>query len=216
MTRQNKQHTVIFSGGGTSGHIHPAIAIAQRLQGLEPSARILFCGTPHGLEHEIVPRAGFEFEPIRASGFPRRLNRALVRAVQDYGAGRRRAMELIREYRPDAVVGTGGYVCGPLLSAAARLGVPRLIHEQNAFPGRSNRLMSRGAAVVCISYEGTRPYFGGADKVVLTGNPVRSVFSELDRAAARTKLGLDPERKLILATGGSLGARRINEEELPV
>lgn len=150
---------VFFAGGGTSGHINPAIAIADKLRAGYPDARIIFCGTERGLESDIVPRSGYVFETIRASGFPRKLNRKLLNALKDFHAGKKRALTLIDTYRPDVVVGTGGYVCGPVLAAAKSAGVPILIHEQNAFPGQSNRVMSKGAEVVCISFEQTRRYF---------------------------------------------------------
>jgi UDP-N-acetylglucosamine--N-acetylmuramyl-(pentapeptide) pyrophosphoryl-undecaprenol N-acetylglucosamine transferase len=208
--RRKENPVVFFAGGGTSGHINPALAIADRLRAVYPAARIVFCGTASGLESDIVPRSGYDFEVIRASGFPRRLNRRLLRAFQDYFAGKRRSLELLRRYRPDVVVGTGGYVCGPVLAAAKQAGIPILIHEQNAFPGQSNRLMSRGADAVCISYPQTAAYFARAKKVVVTGNPVRAEFWQLDPLSARAELGIEPDRNLLLATGGSRGARTIN------
>lgn len=211
---KKSEPVVFFAGGGTSGHINPAIAIADTLRAGYPDARIIFCGTEHGLENDIVPRTGYAFETIRASGFPRKLNRKLVGAVRDFRAGKKRALELIDAYRPDAVVGTGGYVCGPVLAAAKSAGVPILIHEQNAFPGQSNRVMSKGADVVCISFEQTRPYFRKAHKVVLTGNPVREEFWRIGRRAARGQLGIADDCRFLLATGGSRGARAINQAVL--
>lgn len=202
--------TVLFAAGGTSGHIHPAIAVANELKEQHPNIHIVFCGTDTGIESDIVPRAGFEFVPIDAKGFPRRINKALFEAAQSFRRGRMQAIELVKRLKPAAVMGTGGYVCSPLLAAAKAMDVPRLIHEQNAFPGRSNRFMSNGADVVCISYENTRSYFKRAKRVVYTGNPVRSLFESIDQEAARKELNLPLDQRIILAMGGSLGARRIN------
>lgn len=206
-----KPLTVIFAAGGTGGHIYPALAVATALRQKRPSAQLLFCGTPEGMESRLVPQAGFDFYPLEARGFPHRPGRQFLLAYQAYRRGKRTAEELIRHWQPDAVVGTGGYVCGPLLAAAGKLKIPRLIHEQNAIPGRSNRLMSIGAEVVCTGYPNTERYFKRARHVIWTGNPVRAVFYRLNREEARRQLGLPQGQKLILATGGSLGARRINK-----
>ncbi|HHX36471.1 MAG TPA: undecaprenyldiphospho-muramoylpentapeptide beta-N-acetylglucosaminyltransferase [Clostridiaceae bacterium] len=207
----SKQRTVVFSGGGTSGHINPAIAVAQRLREDDPDTRIVFLGTAHSMESKIVPRAGFAFHKIKARGFPHRPGKELWQAYSEFKKGMRQSLDLMADLKPDVVVGTGGYVCGPVLAAAKRLHIPHVIHEQNAFPGRNNRLMARGADVVCISYERTRKYFHRAQRVVLTGNPVREVFYNLDRMTARRQFGIDEQEYIILATGGSLGARRINQ-----
>jgi UDP-N-acetylglucosamine--N-acetylmuramyl-(pentapeptide) pyrophosphoryl-undecaprenol N-acetylglucosamine transferase len=205
---------LVIAGGGTSGHINPALAIADQVRLDHPDAQIWFCGTARGLESELVPRAGYEFIPIRARGLPNRLNREFMAAVADFLAGRAECRKLLRKIRPDAVVGTGGYVCSPLVSAAARLKIPVLLHEQNAWPGRSNRLMARHSQVVCISLAGAERHFRTRAPIVLTGNPVRPVFFQLDRRQARQSLGLDPDSRVVLATGGSLGARSINEAVL--
>ncbi len=211
---QVSPQTVIFAAGGTSGHIHPALAIAERLKVVRPEMNLIFCGTADGLEAHLVPRAGFAFCPIKAERFPRRVNGQLAKAIRAYQKGRQQAADLIRQHQTVAVVGTGGFVCGPLLGAAKQLGVPRLIHEQNAYPGRSNRLMSRGAELVCISYEQTRSYFKRAQQVICTGNPVQEVFKYTERAQARARLGLPLDQKIILAMGGSLGAAKINQTVL--
>ena len=150
-----------------------------------PETEIAFLGTANSLESKIVPRAGFAFYPIKAKGFPHRPGKDLWLAYREYKTGVGQSLALMDQLKPDVVVGTGGYVCGPVLSAAKKRGIPHLIHEQNAYPGRNNRFMARGADVVCISYEQTRRFFKRAHKVVLTGNPVREVFYNLDRATAR-------------------------------
>jgi UDP-N-acetylglucosamine--N-acetylmuramyl-(pentapeptide) pyrophosphoryl-undecaprenol N-acetylglucosamine transferase len=189
----------------------PALAIAEQLKRDDPSAEIRFCGTARGIEHDLVPRAGYPFDVIRASGLPHRLSKELFRALADFAAGRRQSRQLLMTFRPDVVIGTGGYVCSPVVAAANSLHIPVLLHEQNAFPGRSNRLLARRSQAVCISFPGTEKWFAAGTKITLTGNPVRATFFELDRAAARQQLGIDPEVFLILATGGSLGARSINQ-----
>ncbi len=202
--------SLLVAGGGTGGHIQPAVAIADAFAALHPEVDIRFCGTAHGMESKLIPAAGYPYHPIRARGFPRRPSVELFRASADYLAGRRQCEALIREYRPFAVVGTGGYVCGPLVAAARRAGIPVLLHEQNALPGRANRFLSRGAHSVCISYEGTGTFFPRAKSVLLTGNPVREIFFHTDRDEARNRLGLKDDEQLVLALGGSQGAASIN------
>lgn len=201
----------LLSGGGTSGHITPALAIAEQIRMDHPDAEIRFCGTARGLESDLVPRAGYEFFPIRARGLPSKPSPEMLRALADFVAGRRQCRQLLREFRPNAVIGTGGYVCSPVVSAAASLGIPVLLHEQNAFPGRSNRLMARKAAAVCISFPGTEQHFPARTRVTLTGNPVRAAFFGLERDQARQALSIDPAAPLILVIGGSLGARTLNQ-----
>lgn len=201
----------VLAGGGTSGHINPALAIAEQIRLDHPDAEIRFCGTARGLESSLVPRAGFDFMAIRARGLPTRLSPDLFRALADYAAGYRKCRSLLKAFRPNAVIGTGGYVCSPVVAAASSLKIPVLLHEQNAFPGRSNRLMARRSQAVCVSFPGTEKRFSTHAPITLTGNPVREVFFHQDRASARAALGLDPQRPVILAIGGSLGARNINQ-----
>lgn len=204
-------HRYLLAGGGTSGHVMPALAIAEQLKKEDPTAEIRFCGTDRGIEHELVGRAGYPFDIIRARGLPRRLSREMLRALADFAAGRRQSRQILQTFRPDAVIGTGGYVCSPVVAAAAGLRIPVLLHEQNAFPGRSNRLMARRSQAVCVSFPGTEKWFPAGTPVVLTGNPVRSVFFQLDRSEARKQLNLAQDALIVLATGGSLGARSINQ-----
>lgn len=203
--------TVIFTGGGTSGHINPAIAIARELVLRRPDIHIIFTGTANGLEADIVPKQGFEFIPITASPFKRKLSMALVKAFIDLFKGRRESMQLIDDLSPLAVVGTGGYVAGPVLAAAGKRAVPYLIHEQNAFPGQSNRVMAKRAERVCVSYDEAKPYFKQAKSVVLTGNPINQAYFNLDRETARAQLGIPEDELRILVSGGSLGARTLNQ-----
>ena len=207
---------VLIAGGGTSGHVNPALAIAEAIRRRDPDAVIEFCGTERGIESDIVPRGGFVLHPIRARGIPTRPSVKMIRAFRDMWAGRRSCIALIRDFHPDIVIGTGGYVCTPLVSAANKMKVPVLLHEQNAFPGRSNRMMSRKAAVVCTSFEDAADYFSKARSVVFTGNPVRRIFFQMERETARRELGLAEDTFFLFAMGGSLGARTVNQSILAI
>jgi UDP-N-acetylglucosamine--N-acetylmuramyl-(pentapeptide) pyrophosphoryl-undecaprenol N-acetylglucosamine transferase len=203
-----------IAAGGTSGHIHPALAVAVALRRRFPDAEVLFIGTARGLESRVVPRASFLFHPIRASGFPRKISLAALKALADLFAGRREAIRLLEDFRPDVVLGTGGYVCGPVVSAANRLGIPVVLHEQNAYPGRANRLLSRRARFVCTSFPDGEKTFPKRVPVVRTGYPVRPEFFAVDRDEARLALGIPEDARFVLALGGSLGARTINRAVL--
>lgn len=201
---------VLIAGGGTSGHINPAVAIADSLKKQIPDCEILFCGTARGLESEIVPKAGYDFTAIRAMGIPSRPSVKMIKALREIYAGRRTCISLIRKFRPDVIVGTGGYVCSPLISAAIHEKIPYVLHEQNAFPGRSNRLLSGKAYAVCTGFDGMDHFFPRTHRVVYTGNPVREAFYKVNREDARRKLSIADDTFLVLAMGGSLGARTIN------
>jgi UDP-N-acetylglucosamine--N-acetylmuramyl-(pentapeptide) pyrophosphoryl-undecaprenol N-acetylglucosamine transferase len=204
----------LFAGGGTSGHIYPAIAIADRIMLDCPDSEIEFCGTERGLEYDLVPKAGYKIHPIRASGLPSRLSIKLVKAVFNFISGRRSCIKLIRKFKPDAVIGTGGYVCSPLISAARKMRVPIFLHEQNAFPGRSNRMMAKWAHTVCTGFPDMEGYFPKAARVVCTGNPVRDAFANMNRKEARELLHIAENDFMILAMGGSLGSKTINDAVL--
>jgi len=201
----------IIAAGGTSGHINPAIAIADEINKREPDARILFCGTKSGMENDIVPKHDYEIVHIDALGFPLKPSKKLYLAIKAFFSGRKQSRKLLKEMKPDAVIGTGGYVCGPVVSMAGSMKIPALIHEQNAYPGKANRFLAKRADVVCISFPGAKDYFRSAKKVVMTGNPVRDVFYGLTKEAARAELGIESGEKILFATGGSLGARTINQ-----
>ncbi len=202
---------ILIAGGGTSGHINPAIAIADRIRAEDPQSEIEFCGTARGLESDIVPRAGYVLHPIRARGIPSKPSVKMAKALIDFAAGRKTCIRIIRSFKPDVVVGTGGYVCSPLVAAAYHEHIPVLLHEQNALPGRSNRLMSRKADVVCTSFPDLEASFPKAKSVVFSGNPVKNIFFEVTRESARKELAIPDDTFLLLAMGGSLGARTINQ-----
>ena len=201
----------IISGGGTGGHINPGIAIAREIKTREPDAEILFVGTENGLEGNLVPREGFNIEFIEVRGFKRKLSIDTVKTIgkllKSFGSIRK----IFREFKPDAVIGTGGYVCGPVVFYAAMKKIPTLIHEQNAFPGITNRILSRYVDEVAISFEESRTRFKGKARITLTGNPIRNELFLLDKEKAREKIGLPKDMPLVVVFGGSLGAEHIND-----
>ncbi|MBD2846289.1 undecaprenyldiphospho-muramoylpentapeptide beta-N-acetylglucosaminyltransferase [Paenibacillus sp. IB182496] len=200
---------IVLTGGGTGGHIYPAIAIGRQLQH-DASAELLYIGTHRGLEARIVPEAGIAFEAIDITGFKRRLSLDNVKTVLRFLRGVRRAKALLRRFKPDAVVGTGGYVCGPVVYAASKLGIPTLIHEQNVDPGLTNRFLSRYADRIAVSFAESAPHFDSR-KLVHTGNPCATEVLRADRAAGYASLGIAPGRPIVLVVGGSRGARAFNE-----
>lgn len=205
---------ILFAGGGTAGHINPALAVAGYIREKEPEARMLYVGAKGGMEERLVPAAGVPFCSITISGFQRSLSlknilrnaRTLVRLF----TSTREARRILRDFSPDVCVGTGGYVAGPVIREAGKLGIPAVIHEQNAYPGVTNKVLSAHADRTMLAVADARKYLSPAARCVLTGNPVRQEVVRADREAARKKLGLD-SRPLILSFGGSLGARKINE-----
>ncbi len=200
---------IIVSGGGTGGHIYPALTIIQALRQRVPDARILYVGTPHGLEADIVPREGIDFAAIELSGFERHLTLANVaRAGRALGAVLR-ARRIVRDFRPDVAVGTGGYVAGPILLAASLAGVPTLVQEQNVCAGVTNRILARFATAIAVGMEDARGVFP-KEKTFVTGNPIRPAVLTATRAAGAASFGFDPAKKTVLISGGSRGARSIN------
>lgn len=202
---------VLISGGGTAGHINPGIAIAKYIKSKHPDANILFVGTRRGLEGKLVPAEGFNIKFIKVRGFKRSLTPDNLVVVKELFEGLKEAKKIIKEFKPDIVIGTGGYVCGPVVFMAWRMKIPTLIHEQNAFPGVTNRILARVVDAVAISFKESEKYFKNPGKLVYTGNPVRLEIIQADRSLARKKLGLKPDDKLVVIAGGSLGAQRINQ-----
>ena len=205
---------VLFAGGGTAGHINPALAIASYVKECEPDAEILYIGAKGGMEERLVPQAGFEFKSITVQGFRRGMSfkafKENIVTVQKAITASKDAKEIIEAFQPDICIGTGGYVSGPVLRTAAKMKVPTLIHEQNAFPGVTNKMLSGKADRVMLAMPDARKHFKGNCRFVDTGNPVRGEILRQDRQQARKSLGLD-ERPVILSFGGSLGAQVINE-----
>ncbi len=203
---------VIISGGGTGGHIFPAIAIANALREIDKNIEILFVGALGRMEMEKVPAAGYKIEGLWISGLQRELTVKNLLFVVKVIASLRKAKKIIKDFRPDVAVGTGGYASGPLLSVASGMGIPTLIQEQNSFPGITNKILGKRVNKICVAYDGLEKYFR-KDKIIMTGNPVRHDILNLEgkREIAMNLLGLDPAKKTLLVIGGSLGARTINE-----
>lgn len=205
---------VLLAGGGTGGHINPALAIASIIKQHDPSAEFLFVGTPNGMEARLVPQAGYRMETMHVAGFQRKLTlknvKRNVKAVYYLATSQPRARKIVKQFQPDIAVGTGGYVAGPILHAAVHLGVPCAIHEQNAFPGVTNKMLAKEADHVMLTVEKALEYLHPDCAYTVTGLPVRGGISHPDKSAARKKLGFD-DGLCILSFGGSLGAGCINE-----
>jgi len=205
---------VIVTGGGTGGHIYPALALARYMVRSDSTTDILYVGTATGMEKDIVMRANFPFEAIEASGLRRKLSIGNLRTVWRTLRGFHQAKQLVRRFQPDVVVGTGGYVCAPMIYAAKRLKIPTLILEPDAFPGLTNRLLSRVADMVAVCYPDVVKRFPKAKKLMISGNPRGGevcLEQPDDVAAMRAECGLNPERKTVVVIGGSRGARPIND-----
>ena len=202
----------LISGGGTGGHIFPAVSIANALRKAQPDAEILFIGALGRMEMEKVPAEGYQIIGLPVRGFIRPLfHPGNVMVLLDLWKSIRQAKRIIREFQPDAAVGVGGYASAAALKAAAALGVPYVLQEQNGFAGVTNQKLARGARKICVAYPGMERFFP-ADRIVMTGNPVRQSLLGCTAtvAEAREAFGLDPERPTIFVTGGSLGARSVN------
>lgn len=207
---------VILSGGGTGGHIYPALTIADNIKLLHPEAEIIFVGTKAGLEKDIIPRYGYPLKFIEVAGFRRSLSLDTLRSAGKLFEGLYDAYKIISQEKPDLVIGTGGYVCGPVVFTAALQGIPTCIQEQNAMPGVTNKILSRFVKKVFLGYEEAGKYFNNGAELVFTGNPIRTEILEHGRSEAYKELGLDSKKKTILVSGGSRGARSINTAMLGV
>jgi UDP-N-acetylglucosamine--N-acetylmuramyl-(pentapeptide) pyrophosphoryl-undecaprenol N-acetylglucosamine transferase len=203
---------VIISGGGTGGHIYPAIAIANELKALDPTTEILFVGAEGKMEMEKVPRAGYRILGLPVVGIKRELTLANLAFPVKLGRSFLRAQQIVRDFKPDVAVGVGGYASGPLLLAASLKGIPTLIQEQNSYAGITNKALARWARRICVAYPGMEAFFP-ADKLKMTGNPVRSDIQYADQQveAGRQLFGLEEGRPTLLVIGGSQGARTLNE-----
>jgi len=207
---------IVFTGGGTGGHIYPALAMAQQFKTSYPEARILFVGTRNGLEAELVPRAGYQFAAVNSQGLQRKLTWSNVKAVFKAVSGLQESRLILKEFAPDLVVGTGGYVCGPVVLMAHMMGIPTAIHEQNAWPGITNRLLSRVVDLIMVNFPESLPRFPKAARMTVTGLPIRPEIMGVDRRTGAQRLRLNPNLKTILVVGGSRGARSINQAMLRI
>ena len=206
---------VIISGGGTGGHIFPAISIANAIMSKRPTAKILFVGAEGRMEMQRVPDAGYDIKGLPICGFDRKNLLKNISVLFKIWKSQRLAKQIIKDFKPMVAVGVGGYASGPTLNKCAAMGIPCLIQEQNSYAGVTNKLLAKKAEKICVAYEGMEPFFP-AEKIILTGNPVRESVLETKetREEAIKAFGLDPNRKTILFVGGSLGARTINESIL--
>ena len=203
---------VIISGGGTGGHIFPAIAIANAIQKKDPQAEILFVGAEGRMEMEKVPKAGYKIVGLPIMGIQRSFTYKNLKFPFKLMKSLRKARKIVKEFKPDVAVGVGGYASGPLLRAASKAGVPTLIQEQNSYAGLTNKILGKKAAKICVAYEGMEEFFP-ANKILLTGNPVRAEVVKLEGKKERGMefFDLDPNKKTLLIVGGSLGAWSVNE-----
>jgi UDP-N-acetylglucosamine--N-acetylmuramyl-(pentapeptide) pyrophosphoryl-undecaprenol N-acetylglucosamine transferase len=213
--KASKPYRLIISGGGTGGHIFPAIAIANEFKERYPNAEILFVGAEGKMEMTRVPEAGYKIIGLWISGLQRSLKFSNLMFPVKLIASYWRAMRIVKDFKPDVVIGTGGYASGPIMLSATRTGIPSLIQEQNSFAGLTNKRVARKVNKVCVAYEGMEKYFP-KEKIVLTGNPVRKDILEMDvkRSKSLSQFGFDANKKTLLIVGGSLGARTINESIL--
>jgi UDP-N-acetylglucosamine--N-acetylmuramyl-(pentapeptide) pyrophosphoryl-undecaprenol N-acetylglucosamine transferase len=207
-----KQYKFILSGGGTGGHIYPAIAIANELKSRFPNAEILFVGAKDKMEMQKVPQAGYKIKGLWIAGLQRRLTFDNALFPIKLLSSLLKSRTIIKEFKPDVVIGTGGFASGPLLQAAGFAGIPTVIQEQNSYPGITNKLLSKKASKICVAYENLERFFPKG-KMILTGNPVRQDLIDIEskRAEAIQYFNLDSKKKTLLILGGSLGARRVNQ-----
>ncbi|MBQ6681328.1 MAG: undecaprenyldiphospho-muramoylpentapeptide beta-N-acetylglucosaminyltransferase [Prevotella sp.] len=206
---------IIISGGGTGGHIFPAVSIANAIKAKHPDADILFVGAQGRMEMQRVPAAGYPIKGLPICGFDRKNLLRNIKVLFKIWKSQRMASQILKEFKPMVAVGVGGYASGPTLNKAAAMGIPCLIQEQNSYAGVTNKLLAKKAEKICVAYEGMERFFP-AEKIIMTGNPVRQnvLESKLSQEEARKSFGLDAQKKTILLVGGSLGARTINESVL--
>ena len=204
----------ILTCGGTAGHINPALAVAGRLKELMPDSQFLFLGAQGKMEMELVPREGYEIKPLSITNLSRGKSLGAlshnIKTVKNVIASYGEAKRIIRDFAPDAVIGTGGYVCFPVLKAAAALHIPTAVHESNAVPGLTTKLLAKSVDRIMVGFEESRQYYPDPEKVAVTGTPVRGEFDLYTKAGAKAELGMAPEEKLVLSVWGSLGAGHMN------
>ena len=207
-----KEYRIIISGGGTGGHIFPALSIADAIREKHPEAKILFVGADNRMEMQRVPDAGYDIVGLPIAGFDRKNLLKNFKVLWKIFKSQRMARKVIKDFAPQAAVGVGGYASGPTLKMAASMGIPTLIQEQNSYAGVTNKILSKHARMICVAYDGMERFFP-KEKIILTGNPVRKNLLDMraNRKEAMKAMGLDENRKCVLIVGGSLGARSINE-----
>jgi UDP-N-acetylglucosamine--N-acetylmuramyl-(pentapeptide) pyrophosphoryl-undecaprenol N-acetylglucosamine transferase len=204
---------IVVSGGGTGGHIYPALALIREIKKENKEANFLYIGTEKGLESTLVVREGIPFKSIHITGFKRSLSFENVKTITRFLKGVRKSKKILKEFKADVVIGTGGYVCGPVVYAASKLSIPTIIHEQNSVPGLTNKFLSRYVDAVAVCFEEAKEFFP-EKKVILTGNPRASEVLNQDGKKGRLSVGLNNHQPLVLIVGGSRGARPINDAVL--
>ena len=204
----------ILTCGGTAGHVNPALAVAGRLRELLPESEFLFLGAEGKMEMDLVPRAGYEIRGLKITNIARGRSRSALLHNLDTAknviASEREARAILKDFGPDAVIGTGGYVCYPVLAAASKLRIPTLVHESNALPGLTTRMLADKVDAILVGFEESRQHYRDPEKVSVTGTPVRGEFARYTRESARRELGLDPEEPLVVSVWGSLGSGHMN------
>ena len=205
----------LFTCGGTAGHVNPAVAVAGRLRELMPDCEILFLGAEGKMEMELVPREGYEIRPLPITNVSRGKSLEAIlhnlKTLKNVAVSMRETDKVLREFRPDAVIGTGGYVCYPVLRQAAKRGIPTLVHESNAVPGLTTKLLDGHVDRVMVGFEESRAHYKDPSRVVVTGTPVRGEFARYTKDSAREQLGLPKDKPLVVSVWGSLGAGHMNE-----
>ena len=202
---------VVVTGGGSGGHVYPAIAIADKFREKDPEGEILYIGYLDGFEKRVVPNAGYELAEIDTRWVDRSNPKELALTAYHVGRGISQARKVLKKFKPDVIIGTGGFVCFPVIFSGSRLGIPCFIHEQNAFPGLANRKLEKYVDKIFLGFEEGGEFFEDKNKLVVTGNPVRKSFYEIKKEDAREKLGIGQDDFMVLSFGGSLGAEAIND-----
>lgn len=207
---------IIVSGGGTGGHIYPAISLIEELKKRDKNNKILYVGTKNGLESSIVPQLGIDFKTIHVRGIPRKININSFKALKELFIGLREASKILKEFKPDLVIGTGGYVSGPILYKATKTKAKVAFHEQNSYPGITNRILSRYVNKYFVTFKESIKFFKNQDKAILTGNPIRNRFSNIEekKKEAIKKYELSENKKVVFVFGGSNGSEILNKAVL--
>lgn len=213
MNRKDIKMRAIIAAGGTAGHINPALAIADKIMSVFPKSEIMFVGTPNGMEAKLVKKANYNFTPIKMAGFQRKISLTNIKrnaqAAYYYINAKPQAKKLIKDFKPDICIGTGGYVCAPILQTAAKMGIKTITHESNSYPGITTKMLSDTVDRVLLGSADCKKYLKDDKRCVVTGNPLRNNIPIEEKVAARERLGL-PEGFTVLSFGGSLGANRVN------
>jgi len=207
---------LLLCGGGTAGHINPAIAVAEELKNQDKDAEILFIGREGGRENELVEKAGFKIRTVSVEGIRRSLSTDNLRRIIKAIKAREEAAKIIKGFRPDVILGTGGYVCWPVITAGSKLNIPTVVHESNITPGMTTKLLSAKCDLLLLNHEKTQEYLSKKSNTKVVGNPLRQDFGRITRGEARRKMGIAKDEIFILSFGGSIGAKRLNEVLLDV